>query len=553
MQQFSADLLYTFALAGFAAALVVWFRYTEIQARIISLLFAASAICTFSYGLEISLPSVEEKFWMTCVYYACIGVVLILSEFYVCYITRYPNPMRHWLVISTISLTIIFQIACCTTASHHLVFRKVWIDTSQIFPILMETYAILFWIYQAFIILASGYLIHIIFIKSWIESSLYRKQGMIIAGGLAIPVIFQVFSLTSWRLFGVINLQPFSYLLATSILTIGIIRSGLADIRPIARTLLVECMQDGVVVTDPKFIIVDINPAAKRMLQKNERESIGKPICQSLPILPKYSIECDLKTLQNKIFQLSDKICQISVNPLLDRNAMEIGYLIILRDISDQVRAEQLFRAQLEQNIASQERQKISRNLHDSVTQSLQSVMLFADTARQLLSERKIHRLISILELTSSSAHQAMKELRLLLFELRLEMEEDDFSLVETLQERLRSVEGRTGIRVSFNAPGKLHLTTKEQKETYYILTEALNNALKYANASEVRIRMKQNSMRFTAMIADNGCGFDVKSVASGCMGIENMVARAMTISGHLMISSKEKRGTKILLVRSYN
>jgi signal transduction histidine kinase len=153
-----------------------------------------------------------------------------------------------------------------------------------------------------------------------------------------------------------------------------------------------------------------------------------------------------------------------------------------------------------------------------------------------------------MVEKISENARQALREMRLFLFELEpVDIERD--GLVSTIQQRLASVEGRSGIQARMIADSEILLSADIETEIYYIVEEALNNILKHAFAKSVIIKLKQRKESLLLEIVDNGCGFDFDKVKFGGKGLGNIKERAKRIKGRLNIDSSPEHGTKITLV----
>jgi signal transduction histidine kinase len=95
--------------------------------------------------------------------------------------------------------------------------------------------------------------------------------------------------------------------------------------------------------------------------------------------------------------------------------------------------------------------------------------------------------------------------------------------LVSTIQQRLASVEGRSGIQARMIADNEILLSVEKETEIYYIVEEALNNILKHANAKSVLVKLKQRKESIFLEIVDNGCGFDSDNVKFGGKGLGNI------------------------------
>ena len=193
-----------------------------------------------------------------------------------------------------------------------------------------------------------------------------------------------------------------------------------------------------------------------------------------------------------------------------------------------------------------QERRRLARDLHDSVTQSLYSLVLSAKTASHLRKSQP-DRLEKLLLHLVESAYQALKEMRLLVYELgQTSMEETD--LAQALQTRLDAVERRAGVDVRMVVENGASCPKFWEAELYHLAVEALNNTLKHARASRVTLRLRGQARNFEMHITDDGCGFDPRneSCQSGGMGLHNMAERAERLGGWFEVDSEIGKGTRV-------
>jgi signal transduction histidine kinase len=195
-----------------------------------------------------------------------------------------------------------------------------------------------------------------------------------------------------------------------------------------------------------------------------------------------------------------------------------------------------------------EERTRLARELHDSVTQSLYSVVLLSEGwRRQLITagdgapqpEAQLRRIKEI-------AQQALKEMRLLIHELRPAALDQD-GLVDALRKRFDAVENRVGIEGRVVMADFIDLTPSVAEGLYRIAQEALNNALKHAFATRETVRLFAHDDLVALEIEDDGCGFDVAAAeGKGGMGIASMRERTRQLGGELCISSAPGGGTKV-------
>ena len=203
---------------------------------------------------------------------------------------------------------------------------------------------------------------------------------------------------------------------------------------------------------------------------------------------------------------------------------------------------------QAEQAAIMEERQRMARDLHDSVTQSLYSLTLIAEAGRRKALGGDLEMTSHYISRLGETARQALKEMRLMLFEMR-PADLQEIGLVKALQQRLDDVEKRTGTNAVLQVDGEVNLPEQMDVVIYHIAQEALNNALKHANAGLITVRIRGNEEDFELVIQDDGIGYDPeKSAEHGGMGLNNMRDRARQIGAELQIVSAPGQGTSVIV-----
>jgi len=199
---------------------------------------------------------------------------------------------------------------------------------------------------------------------------------------------------------------------------------------------------------------------------------------------------------------------------------------------------------QVEQMVVMEERQRLARELHDSVTQALYSVNLYAEAARRSLTAGKKKVTLENLKNLREMTREALLEMRLLVFELHPSILEKE-GLVAALQARLAAVESRSGLKTEINVEGERRLPLSIEEELYRISQEGLNNAVKHARARSVRIKLKYTRESVCLKLIDDGTGFDFQAASgSGGMGLRGIKERVRKMDGTLAIESSPEKGT---------
>lgn len=195
--------------------------------------------------------------------------------------------------------------------------------------------------------------------------------------------------------------------------------------------------------------------------------------------------------------------------------------------------------------IVLHERQRLARELHDALTQSIYSITLFARAGSDALEGGNIAKTQAVLQAMEATAQQTLVEMRLLLFELQ-PLDLTQRSLAEALEARFSLVERRLGLAAEYVGATSLSLPRALQHAMLRIALEALNNALKHAAASRVSVQVAVDAARITMVVADDGCGFDPQQCRAG-LGMRTMQERAASIGGALRIESQPGAGARLV------
>ncbi|MCX6055059.1 MAG: histidine kinase [Chloroflexi bacterium] len=545
-----STILFLFTFLGVVIAAAMLKDYKTSQGRQLGLILISTSVASLAYGMEILSPGLYHKFAWVVVRIVALTVFTLSNSAFVFQFTNFPIQVRSWkfLIICLIPGVILFFLASYPLT--HLVYDQIWLDPGSPIPVIQRTVGPLYWVLNIYNTLLLYILIYLVLKPMSQESKLNRNQSLIVAGALSLIVVTHLMHLGEVRLLGALNPNLFSYFPAAALILFGVKRYGLADIRPIARTLLFEQMQDGILVVDQPGNLIDLNPAAKKYLNIDHTEWIGKPLMTVAGDLARmFSDPADPKSASS-VIRVNDTPLQMTVNQLLLPRGEKGGYLIILRDISDRESAEKLRETEIRHQVAWDERKKIARSLHDSINQYLNSLVLLSGSARQRLDHAKYDQLGVVITHIADGARQASQEIRTLIRELQLESaSEVRFDLVTTIRDRLNFIGKQTDLKIQFEAPDSLELDPEQQREIFYILIEALNNILQHAGASAISVRLRHSDGRFSAEISDNGCGFDPGQVRAEGMGMANIKERSKHLGADLSIVSSPGRGTRLLLL----
>lgn len=202
---------------------------------------------------------------------------------------------------------------------------------------------------------------------------------------------------------------------------------------------------------------------------------------------------------------------------------------------------------QAQQLAVIRERNRLARDLHDSVMQALYGVTLYAEAAWRRLSAGDSAVTGEHLREIRSTAQEALREMRLLIFELRPPVLKQE-GLAAALRSRLESVEQRVGLQTRFELKMEERLVPETEEALYRVALEALNNVLRHSYANHVSVSLCQVERSVVLEVADDGVGFDPLAVRKqgGGLGLRGMEERVARLGGELNVVSAPNAGTQI-------
>jgi signal transduction histidine kinase len=256
--------------------------------------------------------------------------------------------------------------------------------------------------------------------------------------------------------------------------------------------------------------------------------------------------------------------------PLISQNHL-LGVISVFGDTSQQLNPERIallttisdqigiavegaqLRAQAEQAAILEERQRVARELHDSVTQSLYSLTLLAAAGQRSAQDGSQERTLRNLDSISTIAFQTLKEMRLLVYELQPSILGNG-KLTEAIQRRLDSVEEHSGMQTKLIIEDQIQIPQPIELELYGFAQEALNNSIKHGAATSVTVRLSKKDESIILEISDDGKGFDLQQAEKKHgSGIISMKKRVNNLGGRINIITALGKGTIIQAIVPIN
>lgn len=359
------------AITSLVLGISAWMRRPAPGARAFVLLCLGLAQWSFWNALEVAGTTLETKVFCSRMEY--IGIVLIPIGWLI-FALAYTGRER-WLrpgfllalsVIPALTVALVW-----TNDAHHLIWQSLALNTLGPIPVFAPEYAWPFWVHVAYdyLLLALGF--YLLFRSLLRAPQLYRGQiGALLIAGLA-PIVGNVVflaGLSPWPL----DLAPYAFTITGLAVAWGFFRFRLLDVVPVARDMVVESMADGVIVLDTQNRIVDVNPAAARIIGSLEADLIGQPAREVFAGLPelvaRYHHVAELQEtlrLPGAAAETADYY-DLRISPLRNRRGQSLGRLLLLRDVSQQKRAEAELR-KLSQAIEQSPSTVVITNMHGEI------------------------------------------------------------------------------------------------------------------------------------------------------------------------------------------
>ncbi len=322
-----------------------WTRRATPGGLYLALLMAAAAIWALANAAEFAVPDMAAKIlWGKASYVGIVNVPPLWLLFTLSYSQRTHWFARRRLIVLWIVPAIILGLVM-TNELHHLVWSRITPDPNAPDLMLVYEHGPGVWLNALYsyplLLLATIGLVQV----ALSSAQLYRRQAAALLAGAAIPWVVNIFYIAGFRPLPGLDLTPMAFSLTGLMLALSISRFQMLDIAPVARDSLIESINDGVLVLDARSRLVDINPAACRMIGLDAERAIGQPVGA---LLAQWGalVERFRDTLEAQV-EIAPQAgtgapwLELRISPLYDRRKRVAGRLIALHDITARKRAEE--------------------------------------------------------------------------------------------------------------------------------------------------------------------------------------------------------------------
>lgn len=320
---------------------------------------------------------------------------------------------------------------------------------------------------------------------------------------------------------------------------------------------LYENISDGIFILDipegGKYKMAGINPALEKIIGKSWREVENLLMPEVLPADAvkklrdrlQYCIREKEPAYFEEELNMNDRqwILSTTLIPIKNEEGRVFRIIGVSRDVTEKKMAQQQIYSTILKTEES-ERSRIAKDLHDGLGPILSTIKLYVDW---LLDPNKKTGNAGIVEKIDTTLNEAMISLKEISNNLSPHILQN-YGLVAALNAFIEKIRAVKKISIQVDSTIRNRLNETIETTIYRILTECINNTLKYAKAEEIHISLNEDMEEVSFEYSDNGIGFEVKETLSTPrgMGLANLRNRIGMIGGEIEIVSKKKQGTKI-------
>ncbi|WP_217589771.1 PAS domain-containing sensor histidine kinase [Lentibacillus saliphilus] len=316
-------------------------------------------------------------------------------------------------------------------------------------------------------------------------------------------------------------------------------------------------IQDGIIIMNQSRELLLMNPAAERMTGWQLGGHVPYcSYCQNRSLKPNEN-QCYLMQNNEEPYFLSEmptyhgKTLDVEMSTALMYHDQETGekeYLLVLRDQSIRKQKEEarISKHMIKKLIEAKEdeHKRLAQELHDGVGQSLFSISVALQAIESYVCDS---RLDAYLTEVRSELEKVMSDVKAYSYQLR-PLSLDRLGLVATIQSLVNTIKSDHQMNVDFNTNVIDRCYPLVEINLYRVVQEALHNIIKYANATNVKIKVFKDDMGLTLSIEDNGIGFNLNEVAGEGLGLKHMEERVDQLGGTFKIESTQSKGTVIFV-----
>ncbi|EKB49697.1 sensor histidine kinase [Cecembia lonarensis] len=513
------------------------------------------SVWSLAYGFELSSQSLERMlFWIKIEYIGIAFAPATWLWFAISYagLERWTKGKIFYLIFIVPTITYLLVLS---NSYHGWYYAQTTVDSSGPFPLLHIETGPWYYVHIGYFYL-SLFLGNVVLLTRFKHgNALYRKQTYLLSSAGFFPWMFNLAYILGFKPFGHIDLTPFAFLLMYILVGIALLRFRLFDIKPIFRDKVIESLDKGILVIDPKNRIVDINPFMSALLNLRRSKLVGKRLEE---VFPQQTVFSQLKDHQiSPKFEI-DFLCQkgvhkrllVNITPVFDKNQGLNGIILLFDDISEERKNSERIQRQAEElkdlnNLKDKLFSIISHDLKGPIFGLRELIKM---TSTGMVSQKEFFDLMPEISKNLDAVSILMENL-LAWTSTQMKGElirKKAFDIGEMMDQHLTLFERFSidrGTRIKLEKEGML-MVFADRNMIDLIIRNLLSNALKYCGrGDQVLLSATDQGNSVFIQVIDTGTG----------MSKENLEKLKKGISFTTFGKNREKgTGLGLVLVRDY-
>ena len=496
-------------------------RYPSRLTRLLTYLALTIAGWLVFNSLELVASSPEASVFWAKVSYAFITLTPVA---WLAFALQYTGNVR-WLQRDRFFIFFlvpaVVTLSAYTNELHQLLWREYIFTPVSLFLAFSVEHGPLFWLHivHSYVLVFTGALL--IVRQALRTFAVYWRQAIYLIVGALVPVATNLFYLANPIPAIKKDYTAISFAISALVLTIGVVRDRLFDVRPVARDLLVDSMGDLMLALDRQGRIIDLNPAAEAALQVKSHQIVGKAAATALAahnVLAQYIVAAGEVEDEISLELEGGRRCyDLRISRLLNRRGQERGQLVVLRDITARKEAEaelQHYAAQLEAR--NQELDAYAHTVAHDLKNPVTAVVGYAEYLQEISTDAKVNTVADRIILSGHKMQSIINELLFLSIVRTKDVAVEPLTMETIVAEAAQRLESDIAkLDAEIRYPSQWPAAYGHAPWVEEVWVNYLSNALKYggrppkielgADMPQSDFRAASNTVRY--WVRDNGSG----------------------------------------------
>lgn len=459
---------------------------------------------------------------------------------------------RKWLtkarVIGLLAIPFCTDLLNLTNRWHGLMYQHWWLNIAGRYPSLEFLPGPWYWVVTIYCGVLLLVVIAVQLRAAFNREFLYWKQGLFIAAATA-GVLLQI-ALCLIKPGFISPYDPTPVTIGIAVVLSSIVsRFRIQEAVPVPRNMVLEKLADAALILDNRNRVMDLNPAAEAFFDIKISQVAGRNFTEALSGWPEIAAAAQNEADTILDFTRDGHYYQARFSRLND-GYKNVGRMLVVQDVTTAKKTEAQLVEQQQALGILQERERLARELHDSLGQVLGYTQLQIKDMREKLKNGEAEAVDDSLVRLSQVILEANTEVREFIYDVKSTLLFKN-GFFGTLQAYLDRFARNFKIKVETANPDRLtdeEIDLAAGVQLFRIIQEALSNVRKHARADQVRISFRKTAQQIQVEVADNGIGFEPQKLTADKLsfGLEVMRERALQVGGKVRIESAPSRGTTV-------